>query len=132
LGAEPADLTGSESVLVIDDEEMIRDITQDLLEDHGYTVFTAESGEKGLEVYGRHRDKLDVILLDLGMPGMGGRAFLEQVQSVDPEVNVIVSTGYAAHEMAQEPQKYGARAFVPKPYRPEEMLQVMRSILDQG
>jgi PAS domain S-box-containing protein len=132
LGAEPADLTGSESVLVIDDEEMIRDITQDLLEDHGYTVYTAESGEKGLELYERHRDKLDVILLDLGMPGMGGRAFLEQVRGLDPEVNVIVSTGYAAHEMAQEPRKYGASAFVPKPYRPDEMLQVIRSILDQG
>ena len=131
-GLEPGDLTGSEAILVIDDEEMIRDITQDLLEDNGYTVLTAKSGEQGLEMVQQNPDEVDLILLDLGMPGMGGRAFLEQIQRIDPEVRVIVSTGYAAHEMAQDPQKYGAKAFVGKPYRPEEMLTVIRSILDHG
>ena len=86
------------SVLVVDDEEIMRDVLETLLSAEGYRVDLAKTGEEGLECYGRRA--YDVVLMDVSMPGMGGLRALEEILKVDPEAVVIIITAYATFDTA--------------------------------
>lgn len=119
---------GSENVLVVDDEDNILEMTSEVLADHGYTIFTAQSGEQALEIC-KNQD-LDLIVLDLGMPGIGGEGLLSQIKELDLEVKVIITSGYANHKLAKDPGQFGAALFINKPYRFKELLNQIRNVLD--
>ncbi|MHC4294237.1 MAG: sigma-54-dependent transcriptional regulator [Planctomycetota bacterium] len=111
-------------VLVIDDEESMRvGCTQTLSED-GYRVQTAQNGAKGLEI--AQKESFDLVILDLRMPGMDGMEVLGKLKEYDPNVLVIVITGYATIESAVEAMKQGAYDFLPKPFTPEALLAITR------
>jgi PAS domain S-box-containing protein len=122
--------TGSENILVVDDEENILEMTSEVLIDYGYTVYTAQSGEEALEVC--QTQELELIILDLGMPGIGGEGFLKKIRELDPKIKVIITSGYANHKLAKEPKKYGAAQFLSKPYRFRELLNEIRTVLDDA
>ncbi|HTO94008.1 MAG TPA: response regulator, partial [Bacteroidota bacterium] len=121
---------GRETILVVDDEETIRFLVRDILEGMGYTVLAAPDGSAALALYERHRGNVDLVILDMTMPGMGGRETFEKLKAVDPDVRAILSTGYAEDERARQMLALGVRAFVQKPYRVEELASAVRRILD--
>ena len=122
---------GRETVLLVDDEEAILEVVRDVMEQHGYGVLTADSGEGALELFGQEPGKVDLVILDLGMPGMGGDRCLELLLEQDPEVKVVVATGYADGDKRSEILAAGARGFITKPYRLDSLLRTVREILDR-
>jgi two-component system sensor histidine kinase/response regulator len=112
------------TVLVIDDEESMRDSCSLILAKEGFEADTAENGELGLE---KVREKLpDFVLIDLKMPGIGGLEVLDKVKKINPDSIPIVITGYATVESAVEAMKRGAYDFLPKPFTPEELRLIIR------
>ncbi|HEV2706262.1 MAG TPA: PAS domain S-box protein [Pyrinomonadaceae bacterium] len=122
--------TGTETILIAEDEAGLRELTQDVLEGLGYKVILAEDGEAALELYRAHYDEVDLIILDIVMPRIGGPAAYEQMRSLKDDVPVIFMTGYSeemAHNMFIE--ETGA-ALIQKPYSIEILGQKVREALD--
>ena len=119
-----------EMVLVVDDEEPILEVAKEILEGRGYRAVTAASGEEALELFKSRNPRIDLVILDLGMPGMGGRRCLAGLMEIDPRVPVIVASGYSEKIHAREVLEAGARGFVRKPYRMDDMLKKIREVLD--
>jgi nitrogen-specific signal transduction histidine kinase/CheY-like chemotaxis protein len=123
---------GTESILVVDDDESIARFGRRILEKHGYTVHSAVDGESALELYRKEGQQIDLIVLDLIMPGMGGRKCLEQLLEMNPDVKVIIASGLSDTAPVNEVQKAGARSFVGKPFEIRQMLEVVREVLDEN
>ncbi|MDO9586084.1 MAG: response regulator [Syntrophales bacterium] len=116
-------------ILVIDDEAIMRDGCVRILSRDGWSVITAENGEQGLQKIRSHAEEIDVILLDLMMPGMSGMEVLDRIREIDTNLPVIVITGYATVESAVEAMKKGAYDFTAKPFTPDQLrLGVMRAL----
>ncbi len=126
---EPPTLKGHETILVVDDEDDIRELTLEMLESFGYRTFGAESGERALEIYASQ--KIDFVLMDLGMPGMGGEKCAQKILEADPEARIIIASGYMDHPMARDPQKFGLADFISKPYQVKDALGKIRHFLGQ-
>ena len=123
-------LHGGETILLVDDEEMIRDFGRKLLESRGYTVITAADGREAVEMYERLRDRISLVLLDLIMPRMGGKACLENLLKIDPDLRIIISSGYSQDVGRDDFTEAGARAFLRKPYGTRDLLNTVRQVLD--
>lgn len=121
---------GGESLLLVDDEPDILNSTREVLEHFGYKVRTATSGEEAVAAYEARPAYYDLVLLDLGMPGMGGAKALDKLCELDPQVKVIVCSGYSSQGASLTASKGGAAAFVSKPYLTSDMLDTIRSVLD--
>ena len=122
---------GHETVLVVDDEKSILATATDILEDYGYQAATATSGEEALEMYNSPGANFDLVILDLGMPGMGGWRCLEKLIKINPEVKVIVASGYSENGQSDKILAAGAKAFLNKPYRLADLLAKVRELLDE-
>ena len=123
---------GNETILLVDDDELILAIGRDILEPVGYRIITASNGEDAMEKYLAQKDEIHLIALDLGMPGMGGYRCLEQILKIDPGAKVIIASGYNDLEKKEELLRAGARAFLGKPYRYRELIKMVRNVLDEG
>jgi two-component system cell cycle sensor histidine kinase/response regulator CckA len=122
----PPQPRGAGTVLVVEDQDTVRSLAVNLLRRNGFEVFCAEDGRTGLEVYGRERQRIDVVLLDLTMPGMSGREVLRHLRQIDPGVRVVFTSGFA--ESAQgELAKEGAQGFLAKPYRERDLMEAVRA-----
>ena len=123
---------GNEKILLVDDEEYVRDLGKRILERAGYTVITAANGKEALEIYAREQSNIALVVLDLIMPQMEGKQCLEELLKINPDVKVIVSTGHSLD--ARESLLLGAlaRGFVNKPYEVRQMVQTVREVLDAG
>jgi signal transduction histidine kinase/ActR/RegA family two-component response regulator len=128
--AEPAVPRGrGETVLLVDDEPSVREVCGDLLEALGYRVLRAASGEEALAVHTEYGREVDVVILDIGMPGMGGRRALRELKRIDPAARVIVASGYADAVHGADMIAAGARAFLEKPYRAVTLARALREAL---
>ncbi len=114
------------NILVIDDERIMRDGCERILSEHGWSVLPAENGSVGLATLRESPAAIDLILLDLMMPGMSGMEVLEQVQALDDTLPVIIITGYATVESAVEAMKKGAYDFIAKPFTPDQLRIVVK------
>lgn len=121
---------GSETVLVVDDEQLIRALVRDILETAGYTVLDACTGEEGLDVYAQHRDAIDLIIMDMVMPGMGGAETLKQILAQDPDVRCIVSSGYSTERYSGGALDGRNVRFVAKPFHTAALVTTVRALLD--
>ena len=135
LGARDSSLDsplprGAETVLLVDDEASVRDVGRQLLSTHGYQVLEAVTGEAALELLDDPNRRVDLVILDFIMPGMGGRRCLQQLQTRTPELPVIIASGYSAEATSDELLAMGARAFVGKPYQARTLLELVRKVLD--
>jgi two-component system phosphate regulon sensor histidine kinase PhoR len=119
------------NILVIDDEQIMRDGCSRILSKDGWAVITCENGKQGLKELQAQPEKIDAVLLDLMMPGMSGMEVLGQVRTIDPNLLVIVITGYATVESAVEAMKKGAYDFIPKPFTPDQLRIVVRRALER-
>ncbi|MBF0509878.1 MAG: response regulator, partial [Deltaproteobacteria bacterium] len=122
---------GSETILLVDDEESIRDLGARLLTNAGYNVIEASNGKEALDVYQARGKEIAVVILDLIMPEMGGKQCLEGLLGLDPSIKVIIASGYSADGPGKDAVAAGAKGFVNKPYNNRQMLEVIRSILDE-
>jgi len=120
---------GRASILVIDDEESVRDSCRQTLSRDGNRVEVAEDGTKGLGVLAER--SFDVVILDLKMPGLSGMEVLKRIKQSDPATVVIVITGYATVDSAVEAMKNGAYDFVPKPFTPDALRVITRRALEK-
>lgn len=122
--------TGSETILLIDDEKMITEVGRAMLEKLGYRVLTANSGAQALRYLQKGEETLDLIILDLIMPGMDGAATFEEIRKGWPSLPVILSSGYAINGQADKVMRRGCRAFIQKPFSLAELSQVLREVLE--
>jgi len=119
-----------ETILLVDDESIIRELGRDVLEQLGYNIFVAEDGLAALELYEKHRDKIDLVILDLIMPNLGGKEAFERLRQINPKVKVIISTGYAKDDILEPLLDNRADGFIKKPYKIQNMAQVVRSVIN--
>ena len=119
------------TILVIDDDQTMRDGCSRILSKDGCIVITAENGQRGLDEIQTRSREIDVVLLDLMMPGVSGMEVLEQTIARNPDLLIIVITGYATVESAVEAMKKGAYDFIPKPFTPDQLRIVVRRALER-
>jgi len=117
------------NVLIIDDEEVLQDVLTSLLRREGYTTFSARTGEEGLTIL--DNEEVDLVLLDLMLPGMSGQDVLRTIRQKDPHQVVVVITAYSSVEGAIDAMRQGAFHYIPKPFKNEEVLLTVRKGLDQ-
>lgn len=130
-GEEERDLRqGSELILVVDDEPMIKTLALDILQRYGYTVLTADGGEEAIAIYSRQWKEISLVLLDMVMPKIDGREVFRRVREINPQVKVIVSSGYSHDRDADDLLEQGAAGFVQKPYRMTDLLKMVEKVLD--
>jgi len=122
-------MSSQAKILVIDDEESIRDSCQKTLSRSGNRVEVAEDGLSGLAML--EKESFDLVILDLKMPGMSGMEVLDKIKEDDPEATVIVITGYATIESAVEAMKRGAYDFIPKPFTPDSLRVIVKRALEK-
>ncbi|MEJ2716334.1 MAG: PAS domain S-box protein, partial [Deltaproteobacteria bacterium] len=123
---------GTETVLLVDDEEFLRELGARILTNHGYKVLRAENGREAIDIYKKEGAGIALVILDLIMPGMGGRECLNGLLKLDPNVKVLVASGYSADESIQEIIQMGAKGFVSKPFRAKEFLRDAYRVLNKG
>ncbi|MEW6530657.1 MAG: PAS domain S-box protein [Thermodesulfobacteriota bacterium] len=121
---------GTETVLLVDDEELIRDFGEKLMKHAGYTVLTAANGREALEVYEKEQANISLVLLDVIMPKMGGKECFEELLKVNPRIKVLIASGYASGGTAKLAEELGAKGFVSKPYEMRKLLQAVREAID--
>lgn len=121
---------GTETILLADDEDFIRDLGQTFLSRAGYTVLTATSGPEALQLYLREGDRISLLILDLIMPEMGGDKCLDEILAINPDAKIVISSGAAIEGKKKEIMESGAKGFVSKPFRLREMLKTVRHALD--
>ena len=120
---------GRGSVLVIDDEGMIVDIASRMLRGLGYSVFSAGSGPEGIRLFERHRDTVDLVLLDMIMPEMSGRETFDALYGLNPNVRVLLCSGYSLDHQAESIMNAGCRGFIQKPFTMAELSEKIQDIL---
>ena len=123
---------GTETILLVDDDKIIRDLTKRILEQRGYTALTAANGKEALNLYKKEGKRISLVILDLVMPEMSGKECLKELLKIDPRVKVLISSGYASGGSPRQAIELGAVGFVRKPYDIRQMLQVVRKIVDQN
>jgi len=121
---------GNETVLLVDDDVVILELGGEMLSEFGYKILTASDGESALSLYRENQMKVDLVVLDLTMPGMGGRECLEELLKINPMAKVIITSGYSTDEHAKEVLGMGASGFISKPYGINQILKTVRCVLD--
>ncbi len=121
---------GQETVLLVDDEEAIRDFGKQLLSSYGYKVLTAPDGERALEIYRKEGNRIDLIILDIIMPGMGGNKCLDELLKLNPEVKILISSGYAPEDTTYKALQSGAKTFIHKPFELKRLLKILREVIE--
>ena len=123
-------LRGSETVLFVDDEDMIIEIAEELFEQLGYKVLIARSGREAIETYEKNKDHIDIVLLDMIMPDMSGSDTYDRMKKIDPDIKVLLFSGYSINGRATEILDRGCNGFIQKPFKMKELSQKLREILD--
>ncbi|MCK5231069.1 MAG: response regulator [Desulfobulbaceae bacterium] len=122
---------GEGTILFIDDEQIILDVGVDMLNTLGYKVFQASGGHKAIDIYQTHRNQIDLVILDMIMPDMNGKKTYEALRKINPDVTVIICSGYNIDGNAAELLEKGAVDFIQKPFTMEKLSDTIRKALDQ-
>ncbi len=122
---------GNETILLVDDEDMIRNLGVRLLERAGYKVLAARTGEEALEIYKQQGAIIGLVIMDMIMPGMGGRQALIELKRMDPNAIIIIASGYSPEGLENKATDTGASGFVGKPFNSAILLDTVRSLLDK-
>jgi two-component system, cell cycle sensor histidine kinase and response regulator CckA len=121
---------GTETILLVDDEEMILAVATDLLESLGYRVITANGGRAALSIYAERGEKIDLVLLDLIMPDQSGKETFNQLKAMNPQVRVLLSSGYSLDGEATAIMRKGCKGFIQKPFDLEQLSNKIREVLN--
>ena len=130
VGEQPV-MGSSRTVLLVDDEEVVLDVGVRMLQHFGYAVLPAANGHEALQVYTENKEKIDLVILDMVMPDMGGRVVYDRLKQCNSEVKVLLSSGYSLSGEASEIMKSGCNGFIQKPFNIKELTAQIDQILQQ-
>ena len=122
-------IKGDVALLLVDDEDLIIDVGEQMLRKLGYEVLLASGGEKAIEVYTDNQDRIDMVILDMIMPDMGGGETYDRLKGINPDVKVLLSSGYSINEKANEILERGCNGFIQKPFDLRELSEKIGGIL---
>ncbi len=123
---------GSGTILIVDDEPLVAELARDILRRFGYAVLTAQGGEEAIQLYRQHSGEVVAVLLDMVMPEMDGREVFQRLRGLNPEVKVVISSGYSHDRDADDLLEQGASGFVQKPYRIAELIRVVNEAVGKS
>jgi CheY-like chemotaxis protein len=123
--------TGRETILVVDDEDYVLDACKAMLTKLGYRTILAHNGEEALDIFRRDNGRIDLIMLDMVMPGMDGLKAYEHLKKINPAVNVILSSGYSLTGVVKEILDKGCDEFIQKPFSLSQISRITRELLDK-
>ena len=121
---------GDETILLVDDNEAVWDVLIESLQNLGYSVILAEDGLDTVEIYKNNPNEIDLVILDMIMPKLGGHSTFFELKRLDPDVNVLLISGYVSENEVNDLLSQGAKGFLPKPCRINAMAKEIRRILD--
>jgi len=125
-------IKGRGVILLVDDEEIVLDVGVQLLEALGYTVFKAKGGREAVEIYKENKDKINIVLLDIIMPDMSGGQVYERMKEINPDIKVLLSSGYNIEGQATEILERGCDGFIQKPFNMKELSRSIDEIWNKG
>ncbi len=125
-------IKGTETVLMVDDEEMVLNVGQAMLEKLGYRVFCASSGQEALTCFERHGEQIDLTILDMVLPDMSGGEIFDRLKARRPDLRVLLASGYSVDEQAREVLARGGSGFIQKPFSLEVLSRKLREVLGGG
>ena len=117
------------TILIVDDESVILSSLSAMLMDLGYKVLLAEDGEQGVQLFSKRKDEIDLVILDIIMPRMGGFEAFERIKEIDPEAKVIVTSGFPRDDRFDAFLAAGAVAIIKKPYRRQAMAELLKKYI---
>lgn len=121
---------GTETILIVEDDERVRSLGKEILEQFGYRILTAADGQEALELYEREQDDISLVLLDIIMPRMDGKQCLQEILRINPDARVLVSSGVVEKDLVKDVVSIGAKGSIMKPFSVNNLLQSMRAVLD--
>jgi CheY-like chemotaxis protein len=124
--------TGSETVLLVEDEESVRELVRETLRMRGYKVLEAENGEAGLRVAESRKERIDILITDVMMPGMGGRELARELSAQRPEMKVLFLSGYTEEAVLNQGPLGLSTAFLQKPFTLQNLAKKVRDVLHAG
>jgi two-component system, cell cycle sensor histidine kinase and response regulator CckA len=119
----------SDLILLVDDEEYIREFVERILLRAGYRVLLASNGVQALEVFKKEGDEISLIILDLMMPEMGGKQCLQELMKLDPNIHVIIASGFMDAHSFTDAEKNAIKGYIAKPYKIDQLLENIRSAI---
>jgi DNA-binding response OmpR family regulator len=125
--AESFSLGGTETLLFVEDESLLAETVQLFLESKGYIVYMAQNGQDALQLYKEHHKEISLVLSDVGLPGIPAMDMLTKLQEINPKV----ASGFFDSDLRIEFASSGVKGFIQKPYMPDEILYILRKILDE-
>jgi CheY-like chemotaxis protein len=121
---------GTGTIMIVDDDIQVIELAKRVLERNGYTVILAQTGGEAIEVYNNKKDAINLILLDYIMPGLSGKETFEELKKINPEVKVIISTGYSMSIHSDDLLKLGVKGLLQKPFAVTELLKEINDVLN--
>jgi nitrogen-specific signal transduction histidine kinase/CheY-like chemotaxis protein len=125
------DVMKEKSVLIVDDEDMIRELARGVLADTGMTIFEAVSGDEAIKIFKKHSDEIDVVFLDVIMPGIKGDEVLKKLREIKKDVKVIISSGFMSEDQRAKLKEYAIEAFLDKPFRDTDIIETIIKVLSK-
>ena len=122
---------GTGTILLVDDEEEVLKVGKKFLKAMGYQVLTARDGKEAIEVHQKHKQSIDLVLLDIIMPYMKGGEVFDRLKEINPNVKVLLSSGYSIDGEATKILERGGKGFIQKPFDIKQLSQSIRVILDK-
>jgi two-component system cell cycle sensor histidine kinase/response regulator CckA len=129
---EPKDkiTPGAETILLVDDDEMVIDVSQQLLGKLGYTVFTASNGHEAIEIYQKHYNEISLVIIDMIMPDLNGGETYDELKNINPDIKALLSSGYSIDGLAQDILNRGCNGFIQKPFNINKLSCKVRDVLE--
>jgi CheY-like chemotaxis protein len=123
---------GSESILLVDDEEHVRNVGRAMLESFGYRVYLANDGIEAGKIYAEKKNEIELVLLDMVMPEIGGKETYRRLKKIDSDVRVVLISGYSINNQVREILNEGAMDFIQKPFDVKTLASIVRKVLDRS
>jgi len=124
-------LRGTEMILFVDDDDIIIQVGKDMIESLGYEVWTAKNGKEAIEICKKNMDKIDMVMLDIIMPVMDGGETYDKLKGINPDIKVLLSSGYGINGQATEILNRGCNGFIQKPFDMKTLSKKIRNVLDK-
>jgi two-component system, cell cycle sensor histidine kinase and response regulator CckA len=124
-------LSGQGTVLIVDDEKPVLEVGAEMLKAIGYKVFQAQNGNTAIDLYKEYRDQIDLVILDMIMPDLGGGQIFDLLKEINPSVTVILSSGYSIEGRATDIMNRGCKGFIQKPFSMEELAEKIKSVINR-
>lgn len=132
VAPEETSLDGTETILLAEDDGLVRDMAKTFLTDYGYSVIEAENGEEAVKIFLKNQDNIDLLLFDLVMPQMSGLEACTEIQKLRPGIKALIASGYLPEVQEMKTVQGNSICMVEKPYNPKALLQKVRSMLDMA